>query len=295
MSFSDETQEYLLVRPPQSIKPGKRSAHNLQIQRLLPSSPRLATTTTTRAAERSPPRLPRPRILPILNLESHSIRKTRIVESEGGDSICKFDKEPRGVLGKWQVDLRRGNGGGWIFVGKYERYEWAKKSSKSSQGQGDEGEVWELVRSTYSHSKSLAEQKQQKPTRRTKSVLSENRTVRESMDDFSSPAERRLAVTITVMKNSPPSVVIIPRNPRAAIELGGTTSGGTTGDTLETTDEMVESVNKEEVINALIQGLWIVWREGVVEDINLGRRNTWTPGSDGERKRGVWDILLCRD
>ena len=264
MSFSDEAQEYLLVRPPHSKKPGKHTARNIQIQRLLPSPADNGTTA----------KVPRPRILPILNLESHALRKTRIVETDGGATLCKFDREPRGILGKWQVDLRRGDGGGWIFVGKYERYEWAK--SRSSQGD----EIWKLVRSTYSHSKTTAASP--KPKRRRKSMVNESNPIRASMDDTS--PERRLTAKITMMPNSPPTVVITPRNPRVRTGLRGT------GDP----DEGIETINKEEVINALIQGLWIVWREGVVDDINTGRRNSWTPGDRGVRKLGFLDIILCR-
>ena len=267
MSFSDEAQEYLLVRPPQSKKPGKHTARNIQIQRLLPSPANNAKTT----------KLPRPRILPILNLESHAIRKTRIVETDGGGTLCKFDREPRGILGKWQVDLRRGDGGGWIFVGKYERYEWAK--SRSTQGE----ETWKLVRSTYSHSKTKAASA--KPKRRRNSMLSDSNTIRVSMDDTS--PERRLTAKITMMPNSPPSVIITPRNPRVRTGMGGTS--GT-----DDPDEAIETVNKEEVVNALIQGLWIIWREGVVENINSGRRNSWTPGNRGVPKRGFLDLILCR-
>ena len=254
MSFSDETQEYLLVRPPQSNKLGKHTAHNFQIQRLLPA---------TSSQPVSPTRLtPRPRIKPILNLQSHAVRKSRIVETETGQTLCKFDREPRGVLGKWQVDLRRGDGGGWIFVSKYERYEWAK--SRGVKG----GDTWKLVRSTYSHTKSIA------ATKPRKSALSESKTTRPSIDDTS--PERRLSAKITIVPNVPPSVVVSPRNPRDA-----------------GSDE-VEAVNKEEVFNALIQGLWIVWREGIVEDITVGRRNSWTPGRAGNRKRSFMDRLLCR-
>jgi hypothetical protein len=269
MSFSDETQEYLLVRPPQSKKPGKHTSRNIQIQRLLPTPTDNGSTT----------KLPRPRILPILNLESHAIGKTRIVETDGGGTICKFDREPRGILGKWQVDLRRGDGGGWIFVGKYERYEWAKSRNTRE-------ETWKLVRSTYSHSKTTAASA--KPRRRPKSMLSESNNIRVSMDDTS--LERRLTAKITIIPDSPPSVVIAPRNPRARTGTGGMT---VTGDA-DGADEEVETVNKEEVVNALIQGLWIVWREGDVEDINTGRRNGLAPGTSGVPKRGFLDIILCR-
>jgi len=261
MSFSDETQEYLFVHPPQSVKLGKHRAHNLQIQRLLPSRNRDTPT------KRQPSR---PRILPILNLESHAIRKTRIVETDGGRTICKFDREPRGILGKWQVDLRRGDGGGWIFVGKYERYEWAR--SRTQQGE----ETWRLVRSTYSHSKTKAATKSE---RRKSSVLSESNTIRASMDDTS--PERRLMAKITMIQDSPPTVVITPRNPRVGTEM-------TADDGMK---DGIEFVNKEEVVNALIQGLWIVWREMVVTGINSGKRASLKLGS---RKRGVLDVLLCR-
>lgn len=59
-----------------------------------------------------------------------------------------------------------------------------------------------------------------------------------------------------------------------------------------------KSVNKQEVMDVLVMGLWIVWREGVVEetaDKGTGRRNSWSKGSNGKvRKRGVLDVLLCR-
>jgi len=290
MSFSDETQEYLLVRPPQTNKPGKHSAHNLQIQRLLPSSPSTSSSPLPRSKSSSPtksraPPLRRPRILPILNLESHAIRKSRIVDTESMTTLCKFDREPRGVVGKWQVDLRRGDGGGWIFVGKYERYEWAR--SRTQQGE----DVWKLVRSTYSHSKSLSAGSGGRTRRST--TLSESKTIRASMDDTS--PERRLVAKITILANVPPSIIITPRNPnvRAVGVVAGTT-------TAETEVESMESVNREEVINALIQGLWIVWREGVVEDVNDGRRQSWAPtGAAGvtkrSRKRGIMDVLLCRN
>jgi hypothetical protein len=267
MSFSDDAQEYLLVRPPHSKNPGKHTARNIQIQRLLASPVDNGATA----------KLPRPRILPILNLESHSIRKTRIVETDGGGTLCKFDREPRGILGKWQVDLRRGDGGGWIFVGKYERYEWAK--SRNTQGE----ETWKLVRSTYSHSKTTAASGKTK--RRRKSMLSESNTIRASLDDTS--AERRLAAKITMIPDSPPSIVITPRNPRVRTGMDGTSA---TGDE----DEAIETVNKEEVINALIQGLWIVWKEGIVKNINPGRRSSWTPGNSGALKRRFLDSILCR-
>ena len=61
---------------------------------------------------------------------------------------------------------------------------------------------------------------------------------------------------------------------------------------------MEKSVNKQEVMDVLVMGLWIVWREGVVEetaDKGTGRRNSWSKGSNGKvRKRGVLDVLLCR-
>src|SRR5947207_3246738 len=115
MSFSDDIQKYLLVRPPQSVKPGRHGASNLQVQRVLPPA-----SSDSRA-----------KIQPLLNLDTHAVRKTRIIEPSTGVRLYKFDKEPSGVRGKWQVDLRRGNGGGYIFVGKYERYEWARQPSRS--------------------------------------------------------------------------------------------------------------------------------------------------------------------
>ena len=59
------------------------------------------------------------------------------------------------------------------------------------------------------------------------------------------------------------------------------------------------SVNKQEVMDLLVMGLWIVWREGVVEETGekgTGRRNSWNKGANGKgRKRGCLDVLLCRD
>ena len=199
-------------------------------------------------------------------------------------TLCKFDREPRGVIGKWQVDLRRGDGGGWIFVGKYERYEWAR--SRTSQGE----DVWKLVRSTYSHSKSQKATVGGRTRRNTK--LSESKTIRAAMDDTS--PERRLLAMMTIVSNAPPSMVITPRNPKT--RTVGMVAGTATA---ETEVEGMETVNREEVINALIQALWIVWREGVVDDINVGRRPSSAPQGASEttkrtQKRGVLDILLCR-
>jgi hypothetical protein len=64
-----------------------------------------------------------------------------------------------------------------------------------------------------------------------------------------------------------------------------------------------QSVNKQEVMDVLVMGLWIVWREGVVEVYDSagtrpGKRNSWSKGTSGGkvvRKRGFLDILLCRD
>jgi len=113
------------------------------------------------------------------------------------------------------------------------------------------------------------------------------------MDDTS--PERRLVARITILANAPPSIIITPRNPK--IRAVGVVAGITTA---ETEVEGMETVNREEVIDALIQGLWIVWREGVVEDINNGRKLSWAPvGAAGvrkrSRKRGVLDVLLCRN
>ena len=169
-------------------------------------------------------------------------------------------------------------------MGKYERYEWAR--SRTSQGE----DVWKLVRSTYSHSKSLNASSGRRTRRNTS--LSESNTIRASLDDTS--PERRLGAKMTILANVPPSIVITPRNPR--VRGVGVVAGTTTA---ETEVEGIEMVNREEIINALIQGLWIVWREGVVEDINHRRRQSWAPvGAAGmtkrSRKRGVLDILLCR-
>jgi hypothetical protein len=278
MSFSDETQEYLLVRPPQSNKLGRGTARNLQVQRLLPSSPQPPRSRSPTPTSGSPHRH---RIKPILNLDSHIIGKSRIVETDSATTLCKFDREPNGVLGKWQVDVRRGEGGGWIFVGKYERYEWAK--SRGHQGE----ESWKLVQSTYSHSKAAAASGggTTKKDRR----KSHSRASRPSMDDTS--PERRLNAKITIIANSPPSVVIMPRNPRSA---AGGRSGENNSKARTDVDEGIEMVNKEEVINALIQGLWIVWREGVVDYISSEERNTWAPKGTRIHKRGIMDLLLCR-
>ena len=99
------------------------------------------------------------------------------------------------------------------------------------------------------------------------------------MDDTS--PERRLMAKITMIQDSPPTVVITPRNPRVGTEM-------TADDGMK---DGIEFVNKEEVVNALIQGLWIVWREMVVTGINSGKRASLKLGS---RKRGVLDVLLCR-
>lgn len=277
MSFSDEAQKYLLVRPPQSNKPGKHTSHNLQIQRLLKPQSTDSIDESTH--------LPRGRIIPILNLETHAIRATRIVETDSSSTLCKFDREPKGVLGKWQVDVRRGDGGGWIFVGKYERYEWAK--ARGTKGE----ETWSLVRATYSHTKAAGSVR-----RRRKSTLSESRTIRSSMDDVS-PDERKITAKIVMMSPSPPSITITPRNPRYS--RVGSLPGGfpDVEENVEAVEE-IEAVNKEEVVATLIQGLWIVWREGVVED-NTGqtKRNSWTtaPGTTVTRKKSFLDTLLCRD
>jgi hypothetical protein len=295
MSFSDELQEYLLVRPPQSTKPGKRSSQNLQIQRLLPlivepKSPGKSPKSPTLAKSPTLPSAPRRRILPILNLVSHAIRKTRVTDSDNAAVLCKFDREPRGVLGKWQVDMRRGEGGGWIFVGKYERYEWAREvptpgtpstpkfRSATPSGSTSKGNeiTWKLVRSTYSRSKSIQALSTSGRKPRKASVLSDPRTVRASMDDTS--PERRLSARIIIAPNSPPSMVVVPRNPRSQLGV----------------EEGAEEANKEEVLDALIQGLWIVWREGVVDDMHLSGRNTWSREDQREQKRGFLDALLCR-
>jgi len=191
-------------------------------------------------------------------------------------------------------------GGGWIFVGKYERYEWAKSrgnaqspfpSSPGGKSLASKGEVvtWTLVQSTYSHTKTLAAQLEGKRNRRksTKSSLSEARTIRASMDNTASP-ERRLNARMTIMPDMPPSMIIRPRNPRmeGTIDEGG-------GEW----SEEIEEINKQEIVNALVQGLWIVWREGVVDEINEGRRNSWVPAHQGQqkkRKKGIWDVILCR-
>jgi hypothetical protein len=195
--------------------------------------------------------------------------------------------------------MRRGEGGGWIFVGKYERYEWAKEVSPATpstpklrtatpttSSRGGGGEVtWQLVRSTYSRSKSIQALSTSggRKTRKA-SILSESRTVRASMDDTS--PERKLSARITIFRNSPPSVVIVPRNPRA-----------TSGVVRTAEAEEIEEGNKEDVLDALIQGLWIVWREGIVDHMHLSsERNTWAPvnGEENRPKKGLLDVLLCR-
>lgn len=97
------------------------------------------------------------------------------------------------------------------------------------------------------------------------------------MDDTS--PERKLSARILIYPNSPPSMIIVPRNPRTTAAEDG-----------------VEEGNKEEVLDALIQGLWIVWREGITEDLHLSGRNTWTPvnGEETRVKRRGLDLLLCR-
>jgi hypothetical protein len=193
-----------------------------------------------------------------LNLDSHAIRKTRVVETETGETLCRFDREPHGVSGKWQVDIRRGDGGGWIFVGDYERYEWARQRGIKGE------EQFVLVCSTFSRTKS----------RRRKSSA----TLRPSLDDT---APEQVFAKITLLPKSPPMVLVVPRKGRGdGREFGAL--------------EEVEMVNKEEVLNVLIQGLWIVWREGVVEDFGQDRRNSWAPAEAG-RKRSWMDIFFCRN
>lgn len=97
------------------------------------------------------------------------------------------------------------------------------------------------------------------------------------MDDTS--PERRLSARIIIAPNSPPSMVVVPRNPHST-QLG--------------VEEGAEEGNKEEVLDALIQGLWIVWREGVVDDMHLSGRNTWTREDKRGQKRGFLGALLCR-
>lgn len=159
------------------------------------------------------------------------------------------------------MDIRRGDGGGWIFVGKYERYEWSRTRSRTEQS-------WSLVRASYSHSKSSAAGRRSR-------TLSDSRTVRESIDDTWSP-ERRLNAKIKITPPSPPMIVVTPRIPDGAEEM--------------------EVVNKEEVLDVLVQGLWIVWREGIVEDTDPAKRNSWTPiVKDNKRKKTFWDRILCRN
>ena len=99
------------------------------------------------------------------------------------------------------------------------------------------------------------------------------------MDDTS--AERKLCARITISANAPPSVIIVPRSAR-------TTASGENGE--------IEEANREEVIDALIQGLWIVWRGGIINDMHLSGRKTLTRvnGEENRRNRGVLDVLLCR-
>jgi len=302
MSFSDQLQEYLLVRPPQSTKPGKSSSQNLQIQRLLPLPPPEPKHRSPGKSPKSPggarsptlnTALSRRRIMPILNLVSHVIRKPRVMDSEKAVTLCKFDREPRGVLGKWQVDMRRGDGGGWIFVGKYERYEWAREVSPPTpstpkllsnnatiSSKGGVGEVtWNLVRSTYSRSKSIqALSTSKRKSQKSSALMDSSRTRRASMDDTS--PERKLSARISISPNTPPSVIIVPRNPR-------TLASGE--------NDAIEEANREEVIDTLIQGLWIVWRGGIIKDLGLSGQNTLTRvnGEENRSKRGVLDVLLC--
>jgi hypothetical protein len=185
------------------------------------------------------------------------VRKTRVIELETGTTLCKFEREPSAVSGKWQVDLRRGDGGGYIFVGKYERYEWARQGNLRTEV------TWVLVHSTYSHSKTQAAAR-----RRGGTMGSSDRS---SMDD--SNVQRRLGAKIKISGKEPPVIVITPRN-------------------LEKTQEM-ETVNREEVLNALIQALWIVWREGGVVDETVTGSGKGTGGN--RRKPGCMDIFLCRN
>jgi hypothetical protein len=97
---------------------------------------------------------------------------------------------------------------------------------------------------------------------------------RGSLDDLE---EESLGVIISILAPSPPKVVVVPRKTR---DEGGA--------------EEVEGVNREEVINALIQGLWIVWREGVVEENGHERRNSWAAGKEERTKRRWVDRVFCR-
>lgn len=261
MSFSDPTQEYLLVRPPQSLKPGTHTSHNLQIQRLIDPIPPPATETPTL-------KLPHTgRILPILNLKTHSLRKTRILDAEDSSTLCKFDTEPAGVLGKWQVESK--SGGGWVFVGRYDRYEWLKGRTRKGE------ECWVLT----GMSTSLTNNNNNNyNNNRRRSGLSDARTRSGSSAGESAVVGMDgLEARVVLMPPSPPMMVVHPR----VVE---------------------QSVNKQEVMDVLVMGLWIVWREGVVEvsdsaGTRPGKRNSWSKGASGKgvRKRGFLDILLCRN
>jgi len=95
------------------------------------------------------------------------------------------------------------------------------------------------------------------------------------MDDTS--PERRLVAKIKIGPPSP-SIAISPRNPRRGSAI----------------EKNLEAVNREEVMDALVQGLWIVWREGVLEDTDPAKRNSWTPVVKKKRKKKFWDRILCR-
>lgn len=190
------------------------------------------------------------------------------MDVEKNSTICKFDTEPKGVIGKWQIDEKTGDAGGWIFLGRYERYEWSK--GRTSKGE----ECWTL----NSHSI---------PSTRRKSTFSEARTVQSGPHGSAgsrgtgtggmSPPEG-LEARVILMPPSPPMMIVNP----SVVE---------------------QSVNKQEVMDALVMGLWIVWREGVVKESDSagghrGKRNSWSKGntSGGKvKKRGFLDVLLCRN
>ena len=109
------------------------------------------------------------------------------------------------------------------------------------------------------------------------------------MDDESGVG--RLEAKITMANGSPPMITVRPRLPRKMVLPGSFPSAEDVGN---------EAVNREEVVNALVQGLWIVWRENVVDEVEVTKRNSWTPGTAAEakkkskKKRGAMDWLLCR-
>jgi len=182
------------------------------------------------------------------------------------------------VRGKWRIQAKTGDtgdtgetGGGWVFVGRYDRYEWSKGHTRKGE------ECWVLTStSTNTHLTTHNSNNDNNNNRR--SGLSDTRTRSGSSAGESAAGIDVLEARVVLMPPSPPMMVVHPR----VVE---------------------QSVNKQEVMDVLVMGLWIVWREGVVEVYDSagtrpGKRNSWSKETSGGklvRKRGFLDILLCRD